>query len=145
MSTSTYDIAMNFALLIIYAVLGILIIQRVMESRAFSYLVERTPTGMVFSYKLGIYAGCIRITRDWDQEYPNILRKADGWEIVFPGWYTDQQVYRFIMRTDPCHSKNKSHAKDFEIFRQVVLKNNDALTCIRGVLFTEDRRSSKRT
>lgn len=145
MSTTTYDIAMNFALLIIYAVLGILIVQRVMESRAFSYHVERTPTGMVFSYKLGIYAGCVRITRDWEIEYPSILRKADGWEIVFPGWYSDQQVYSFIMRTNPCPSKNKSHAKDLEIFRQVVLKNNYALTCIRGVLFTEERRKSTRT
>lgn len=145
MSTSTYDIAMNFALLIIYAVLIILIIQRVMESRAFSYLVERTSTGMVFSYKLGIYAGCVRITRDWNQERPAMLRKADGWEIVFPGWYTDQQVNSFIMSTDARSDKNKSHAKDLEIYRQVVLKNNYALTCIRGVLFTEDRRRSERT
>jgi hypothetical protein len=145
MSNTTYDIAMNMALVIIYGVLTILIIQRVMESRGFSYLVERTSNGMVFTYTLGIYAGCVRITRDWSLEYPNILRKADGWEIVFPGWYTDQQVYRFIMRANPTEGKNKSHSKDLEVFRQVVLKNNYALTCIRGVLFTEDRRDPKRT
>lgn len=142
MSRTAYDVAMNFTLLIIYAVLLILIVQRVMESRGFSYLVERTPTGMVFTYKLGIYAGCVRITRDWNLEYPNVLRKADGWEIVFPGWYSDKQVYGFIMITDPEPGKNRSHAKDLEIFRQVVLMNNYTLTCIRGVLFTEDRRRS---
>lgn len=140
MSKTTYDIGVNIALLIIYSVLIILIIQRVMESRGFTYLVERTSDGMVFKYKLGIYAGCVRITRDWKLEHPNLLRKADGWEIVFPGWYTDKQIYGYIMRTDPCPSKNKSHEKDLEIFRQVVLKNNHSLTCIRGVLFTEDRR-----
>ncbi|MNN87667.1 hypothetical protein D3C81_2052540 [compost metagenome] len=99
---------------------------------------------MVFTYKLGIYAGCVRITRDWSLEYPNILRKADGWEIVFPGWYTDQQVYKFIMRANPTDGKNKSHSKDLEVFRQVVLMNNYALTCIRGVLYTEDRRKGQR-
>lgn len=145
MSKTTYDIATNFALLIIYGVIGLLIIQRVMESRGFSYLVERTPTGMIFTYKLGIYAGCVRITRDNDLEYPNLVRKADGWEIVFPGWYTDKQVYRFIMKAEPRQGKNQSHAKDLEIFRQVVLMNNYSLTCIRGVLFTEDRRKSSRT
>lgn len=144
MSKTTYDIGVNFALLIIYAVLIILVIQRVMESRAFSYHVERTVNGMVFTYKLGIYAGCVRITRDWSLEYPNILRKADGWEIVFPGWYTDQQVYKFIMRANPTDGKNKSHSKDLEVFRQVVLMNNYALTCIRGVLYTEDRRKGQR-
>lgn len=144
MSKSSYDIAMNLALMIVYSVLIILVIQRIMESRGFAYRVEKIPGGLVFRYSLGIYAGCVRVSRDWDVEYPSIQRKADGWEIVFPGWYSDKQMYGFLMRNDPISGKNQSHAKDLEVFKQVVLKNNDALTCIRGVLFTQDRRKTPR-
>lgn len=144
MSNSSYDLAITCALMIIYGVLIVLVIQRIMESRGFSYRVERVSGGLVFKYSLGIYAGCVRVTRDWNVEYPSVMRKADGWEIIFPGWYSDKQMYGFLMTRNPVTGKNQSHAKDLEVFKQVVLKNNDALTCIRGVLFTQDRRKTPR-
>jgi hypothetical protein len=115
-----------------------------MEKREFTYHVMKTPDGLVFKYSLGIYAGCIRITRDKDAEEPIIFKKSDGWQVIFPAWYTDGQIHRYILNNDPNVAKTASHANDFEIFRQVVLKNNDNLMSIGGKLYTGDRRKNPR-
>lgn len=132
----TYDITLNFILLLLYGVIGILVVQRLMERRRFTYRVTRTSTGLKFEYSLGIYAGIVLVTREVSAQNPTIARKALGWEITLPIWYTDQDLSVYVMQTHPrLPSGHNSHANDLEVFRQVVLQNNDSLECIAGQLF----------
>lgn len=132
----TYDMAVNIALALIYGAIILLVIQRVMEHRQFTYRSFRTPTGMEFHYRLGIYAGIVTVTRQVSATKPTIVRKATGWEIVLPIWYTDKDLSIYVMTTHPrIVNGNRSHVNDLEVFRQVVLKNNDSLECIAGQLF----------
>lgn len=144
MSSLAYEVTMNSVLIVIYVVIGLLLIQRIMEKRGFTYHVQKTPDGLVFKYTLGIYAGCVRITRDTEYDEPVIRKRSDGWQITFPAWYTDHQIYRYIERNNPVQRKSSSHANDIEIFRQAVLKNNDKLMSIGGRLYTGDRRKHPR-
>lgn len=137
----TYDMVINFILLLLYGMICLLVVQRVMEHRQFTYRVNRTPTGLRFEYSLGIYAGVVLVTREVSAQNPTIARKALGWEITLPIWYTDQDLSLYVMTTYPrLPNGNNSHANDLEVFRQVVLKKNDSLVCIAGQLFcTSDR------
>lgn len=140
MQSSLYNLVVNFAVVIIWVSVALLIIQRFMETREFKYLVEKTQTGIVFTYRLGIYAGKVSLSRRPGVDYPRVNRKADGWEVLFPPVYSDREITNYMKTLNPSEDKNKSHNQDLEIFRQVVLKNNHALECIRGKVFTDDRR-----
>lgn len=132
----TYDMVINFILLLLYGVICLLVVQRIMEQRQFTYCVTRTPTGLRFEYALGIYAGVVLVTREVSAQNPTIARKALGWEITLPIWYTDRDLSVYVMTTYPrLTNGNNSHANDLEVFRQVVIKNNDSLECIAGQLF----------
>ena len=144
MQSSLYNLVVNFAVVIIWVAVALLVVQRIMETREFKYLVEKTETGIIFTYRLGIYAGRVTLSRKWGVDYPRVSRKADGWEILFPPVYTDREITNYMKTLHPDDNKNKSHIKDLEIFRQVVIRNNHGLECIRGQVFTEDRRKHPR-
>lgn len=145
MSPLTYEVAVNWILLGVWLTVALLLLQRMMEKREFTYRIQKTPEGLVFKYSLGIYAGCVRITRDEKFDEPVVRKRSDGWQFTFPIWYTEEQIQRWILYNDPTAKKGRtSHRNDLEIFRQVVLKNNDNLFSIRGKVFTGDRRKNPR-
>lgn len=132
----TYGLVVNLVLSCLYFVLILLVIQRLMEQRQFTYRVFRTPTGLKFEYKLGIYAGVVTVIRDITVLKPSVHRKADGWEIVLPIWYTDKDLSSYVMSKEiKIENGNRSHINDLEVFKQVVLCKNDSLECIGGKLF----------
>lgn len=136
MSSAMYGLVINLTLTALYAVLLLLVVQRVMEFKQFTYRVFRTSTGMKFEYSLGIYGGTVNVRRNKHVTTPKLIRKAIGWEIVLPDWYTDNDLSNYFMSNKlTIDDGNLSHINDLEVFKQVVLCKNDSLECINGKLF----------
>jgi len=127
-----YDLVSNALLLGIGATIGLLIFQRCMEAREMTYSVTAVPNGTVFKFSLGIYAGKVRITRKVSCVKPWFIRHVDGWEIIFPMAYGDDEINDFIMKNNPPLAGDRSHAKDLYVYREVMIKNNLALSCVNG-------------
>lgn len=127
-----YDVAMNFILLVVYAAVVLALIYRYLVSKDLDYELVKIRSGYVFSFKVGIFAGRLKLIRQRGCAVPHFIKHLDGWEIVFPVFYTDTQINSFIMKNNPPGSKTASHAKDLEVYREVVIKRNENLVCKAG-------------
>lgn len=134
-----YDLLVNALLVFIGLTLGRLILQRCMEARKIDCSVKELPNGREFRYRLGIYAGTVRITRKPSCVSPWFVRHVDGWEVVFPMAYSDQEVNEFLLKNDPPLAGNSSHACDVPVYREVVIHRNTALSCVAGQICTISR------
>jgi len=132
MYDSLYEIAMNLILLAVYAALGLTLVYRYLISKDLDYVLVKVRSGYVFSFKVGIYAGKIKLIRQRGCAVPYFVKHLDGWEIIFPIFYTDKQINSFIMQNDPPVPKTASHAKDLEVYREVVINRNENLVCKAG-------------
>lgn len=132
MYESLREIAMNLIFLAVYAALGLMLIYRYLVSKDLDYTLVKIRSGYVFSFKVGIFAGKLKLIRQRGCAVPHFVKHVDGWEIVFPLFYTDKQINSFIMHNDPPVSKTASHAKDLEVYREVVIKRNENLVCKAG-------------
>lgn len=127
-----YDIVMNLILLVVYTTLGFILVYKRLRSKDMDYVLVKNMNGYIFDFVLGIYAGKIRLTRQPGCVVPRFVKHVDGWEIVFPTFYSDHQINRFIMENDPPCCKKASHAKDLEVYREVVINRNENLECVAG-------------
>lgn len=127
-----HDIIANFLVWVIYVLIAILLVQRRWEAKGMEYSVTKVPEGRVFSFALGIYAGKVRIVHRPSCVVPWFVRHVDGWEIVFPMAYSDEEVDAFLLCNDPPHSRNTPHSKDLEVYRQVMIYGNEELSCVAG-------------
>lgn len=127
-----YDLMVNIALVMIYALLFLLVVTRWMEAKNMDYSVTQIPSGRVFSFKLGVYAGTLRIVRRPGCVRPWFIKHVDGWEIVFPMAYSDDDVHLFLLKTDLPYDNKGSHSQDLAVYREVVIRGNDALACVGG-------------
>lgn len=134
MYDSLYEIAMNLICLVVYAALGLVLLYRYLASKDLDYTLVKITSGYVFNFKVGIFAGKLTLIRQRGCAVPHFVKHLDGWEIVFPVFYTDKQINSFIMRNDPPGSKTASHAKDLEVYREVVIKRNENLVCKAGTI-----------
>lgn len=129
-----YDIFMNLVLLLVYGIIFVLLAYRRLESKGMDYTFTKIQNGYAFEFLLGVYAGKVRVVKRPGCVLPWFIRHVDGWEIIFPMSYDDRQVEDFILQNNPPASKNTSHSKDLDIYREVVIKRNDRLHCVAGKL-----------
>lgn len=127
-----YDLFSNAILLGIIVTIGLLILQRRMDAKTMDYSVTAVPNGWVFSYSLGVYAGKVRVTRRFGCVAPWFVRHIDGWEVIAPMHYSDDEINNFLLTHNPPLNGNYSHAKDVEIYREVMIRNNPSLVCVAG-------------
>jgi len=132
MYDSLYDITMNLIFLVVYATLGLMLFYKYLVSRDMDYTLVKIRNGYVFNFKVGIFAGKVKLIRKGGCAVPHFVKHLDGWEIVFPLFYTEDQINSFIMQNNPPGSKTASHAKDLEVYREVVIKRNENLHCMAG-------------
>lgn len=132
MYESLREIAMNLIFLAVYTALGLMLFYRYLVSKEMDYTLVKIRNGYVFSFKVGIFAGKLKLVRERGTAHPRFVKHVDGWEIVFPLFYTDKQINSFIMQNNPPGSKTASHAKDLEVYREVVIKRNENLVCKAG-------------
>jgi len=128
------DIAANLLVWVLYVLIVLMLLRRHWEAKGISYSLTKVPEGRVFSFTLGMYAGKVRIVRRPSCVVPWFARHVDGWEIVFPMAYSDEEVDAFLLRNDPPYSGKTPHSKDLEIYREVMIHGNDALSCVDGKL-----------
>lgn len=131
----TYNIVSNALLVAVYGCIALLMFQRATEIRGIRYSFSEIPDGRLFQYALGLYGGKIRLIRSVDCTIPTFIRRFDGWEIVFPQCYTDEQMDCYVMTHSPAPSKNTSHSKDLEVYREVVIRQNDEVSCVAGKIY----------
>jgi len=115
------------------------------ERKPMKFSVDETPTGKVFSFSIGVYSGKIRLVRSADYQAPAFIRRFDGWEIRFPLCYSDEQMDFFVLTHNPDFSKNRSHSKDLDIYREVIIRQNSALACVGGAVFRRRERVAQPT
>lgn len=132
MYNSLQDIGMNFILIAVLTILVLVIFYKYLVSREMDYTLVKIRNGYVFNFKVGIFAGNLKLVRQRGCVVPYFIKHVDGWEIVFPIFYTDKQINSFIMKNDPPVPKTASHAKDLEVYREVVIKRNENLVCKAG-------------
>jgi len=132
MYESLIDIAMNLIFLVVYATLGFVLFYRFLVSREMNYELVKVCSGYVFSFRLGIFAGKLRLKRQKNCPAPYFVKRLEGWDIIFPSFYTDGQINEFIMRNDPPGSRKASHSRDLDVYREVVIKRNEKLYCSAG-------------
>lgn len=132
MYNSLYEITMNLIFLAVYTALGLVLLYRYLVSKDMDYTLVKITSGYVFSFKVGIFAGKLKLIRQRGCAVPYFVKHVDGWEIIFPVFYTDKQINSFIMQNDPPVSKTASHAKDLEVYREVVINRNENLVCKAG-------------
>lgn len=128
------DIIANLLVWMIYVLIGLMLLQRRWEAKGMEFSVTNIPGGRVFSFALGIYAGKVQIVRKPSCVVPWFVRHVDGWEIVFPMAYSDDEVDAFLLCNDPPYSRNTPHSKDLEVYREVMIHGNDCLSCVDGTL-----------
>ncbi|MNM18520.1 hypothetical protein D3C81_288130 [compost metagenome] len=129
------NIVSNGLFVAVYGIIVLLLLQRWMESLGIRYSFSEIPDGRKFQYSLGLYGGKIRLIRSVDCTVPSFIRRFDGWEIVFPQCYTDEQMDCYVMTHNPPPSKNTSHSKDLEVYREVVIRQNDKVLCVAGQIY----------
>ena len=132
MYNSLQDIGMNFILLAVLALLVMVICYKYLVSREMDYTLVKISNGYVFNFKVGIFAGNLKLVRERGCVVPYFIKHIDGWEVVFPLFYTDKQINSFIMQNDPPVPKTASHARDLEVYREVVIRRNENLVCKAG-------------
>lgn len=142
MKTAT-DIMLNLFLAGVMIIASALVIARFLELRGLGYKLQRTPTGMYFEYRLGIYAGRIDLIRDDTVSSPQLTQGVRGWECRFPVYFTVKEMCDFIRLASFKDAKKGSHSKDLLIFNEIVNLKNDALVCMNGNVYTYDNSNHK--
>lgn len=132
MYNSLQDIGLNLVLLVVVAILVLMLFYKYLVSRDMDYTLVKIRNGFVFNFKVGIFAGKLRLVRARGCAVPYFIKHVDGWEIIFPMFYTDKQINSFIMQNDPPVPKTASHSRDLEVYREVVIKRNENLVCKAG-------------
>lgn len=132
MYNSLQDIGMNLVLLVVLAALVLVIFYKYLVSREMDYTLVKIRNGFVFKFKVGIFAGNLKLVRERGCVVPYFIKHIDGWEIIFPLFYTDKQINSFILKNDPPVPPTASHARDLEVYREVVIRRNENLVCKAG-------------
>lgn len=129
-----HNVVLNGLLFAVWLMVALLVFQRWLESKGMTYGFEDLENGRLFSFQLGIYRGKIRLVRCPECRMPQFRRRFDGWEITFPMPYTDEQMDCYLLHHSPPPSNNTSHSKDLDVYREVIIKQNEGLSCIDGKL-----------
>ncbi len=132
-----YNVIANAVLLTTYAVIVLLVVQRYLEAKGMRYSIKRIENGRIFSFSLGVYGGKIRILHSPDCTDPIFKRRYDGWEVTFPEHFTEEQMDHYIMHHEPFGEHNASHSKDFVVFREVMIRKNNEVSCVDGNIFCQ--------
>lgn len=132
------NLGLNLITFFLWLAVILVAFARYLEHKGLEYSVVRTPTGMYFKYRLGVFAGRIDLTRDDTVATPVMTQGVNGWECRFPGHFTLKQMCTFISLASGTIDTRRSHSKDLVIFDEIVNKKNDALISINGVIYTYD-------
>jgi len=108
-----------------------------MESKVYHYAIEQEQDGFKFSYRLGVYAGTIKLIKGATIEKPELINHVFGWECRFPPEYSTNDMIDYLSHCVPYCETCRSHSKDLMIFNEVVNKNNTSLTSIFGMIFVD--------
>lgn len=130
-----YDPIANAVLVLLYVFIGIRLVQRFMEAKGMKYSVTEVPYGRVFCFSLGLYAGRIHVHRTLECHHPTFIRHVDGWEVQFPMRYTEDEMDCYLMYHNPPYAGNTSHSRDMDVYREVVIRKNDELSCVGGDIY----------
>lgn len=137
------EIALTTLAIVLWSLIGIGLIVRFMESRGFEYSLIHTANGMLFKYKLGVYAGCIEMKRDKNSVIPTITQGVNGWVCKFPLDYSLKEMSSYLNQQVAKTMQSNSHSKDLIIFNEVVNKKNDSLVSINGGIYLYDNPDHK--
>ena len=132
------NLGLNFLTFCLWVAVALVAFARYLEHKGLEYSVVRTPTGMYFKYKLGVYAGRIELIRDDTVTSPTLTQGVSGWECRFPGYFTLKEMCSFISSASGNINKKGSHSKDLLIFDEIVNRKNDALVSINGTIYAYD-------
>lgn len=134
------DLILNFLVVFIWVTVIALFFIHQMERRGLRYDLEQLPEGIKFWYRLGVYAGTVKLVRVSELEEPVFDSSVLGWECKFPDHYTNKEMCEFLWMNMPKDLEG-SHSKDLLIFREVIKKGNTYLSSIFGqVLVNQERR-----
>lgn len=140
---TTVDIWLNVVLAVVMLIAAACVVGRVLELRGLGYKLQRTPVGLDFEYRLGIYAGRISLIRDDTVSSPQLTQGVLGWECRFPVYFTVKEMCDFIRLSSLKGIKKGSHSKDLLIFNEIVNLKNDALISLNGNVYTYDNSNHK--
>lgn len=131
-----YDLITNILVLVIYGAIGLLIKMRLMESKGITYSLAYVKGVCTFKFSLGVYAGEVRIVRKPSCVLPWFVRRVYGWDVIVPTTYSEEEVNSFLLDNNPPSSNNAPHSKDLEVYREVVIRGNNELSCVAGTICT---------
>lgn len=126
------DVIVDLLIAVIYGVIVVLLIRRIMEARGINYSVARVSNGRIFEFRLGLYAGKLRLIKAPSCVRPFFSRHVYGWDIVFPPKYTEKEMDEFLLKNDLPDDGNPSHTVDLKVYREVVIRRNCDLSCVAG-------------
>lgn len=126
------DIVVDLLLAVTYGALVLLVARKIMESKGITYSVKKITNGRIFEFRLGLYAGKLRLIKAPWCVKPIFARHVYGWEIVFPTGYTDKEMDEFLLKNDLPDDGNPSHSVDLKVYREVMIHRNCGLSCVAG-------------
>lgn len=116
---------------------------RHMEIKGLRFKLSQIENGIEFHYKLGVYAGTVRLIRDPDATQPHVIDNVFGWEFRFPMTFTNREMLQYANDCRPhCH-KGQSHSKDLIVFNEIVNNHNDGLVSINGNIYVYDKSDNR--
>lgn len=137
------DPILNTLVTFVWLVALLLWVVRHMEVKGFRFEYNQIDNGLEFRYKLGVYAGTVRLVRDPDATEPHVVANVFGWEFRFPTSFTNREMLDYAHYCGPhCH-KGQSHSKDLMIFNEVVNNHNDGLISINGNIYVYDKSDNR--
>lgn len=142
--TGVIDVSLNFIACVVTILAVICVCSRYLELKGFKYSVVKTPTGLAFEYKLGVYGGRIDLIRDETVvAEPQLSQGVRGWECKFPTSFTLKEMCLFMSSAAVSLRRKGSHSKDLLIFNEVINLKNDALISMNGNIYTYDNSQHK--
>lgn len=137
------DPILNTLTAFVWLVVILLWVVRQMEVKGLRFEFNQIDNGLEFRYKLGVYAGTVRLVRDPDATEPHVVPNVFGWEFRFPTSFSNSAMLDYANYCGPkCH-KGQSHSKDLIVFNEVVNKHNDGLVSINGAIYVYDNSDHK--
>jgi hypothetical protein len=138
------DFIMNLAVGVVWLTIAGLLIIRRKERRGLRYGISLLDDGMEFWYRLGVYAGTVRMIRDVNVKVPQLDGHVLGWECKFPTCFTNKEMCQYICVNAPTAvDESAFHPTDLMIFNEVVNRNNNGLVSIYGQIFIYDNSDYK--
>lgn len=138
-----FDVTLNLIACVVIILAVFCVCSRYLELKGFKYTVVKTPMGLAFEYKLGIYSGHVDLIRDDTVGEPQLSQGVRGWECKFPSVYTLKDMCSFMSTAAMSLRRKGSHSKDLLIFNEVINLKNDALISINGNIYTYDNSQHK--